>query len=281
MRILYVINSLGCGGAEKLLSELAPIMKKLKNIDVNILLLTSNNNMFYDSLIEENIKIDFLKYNNIYDPRNIFEIRKYLKDGHYDIVHSHLFPTQYWVAFSRLFLKKKNLKFITTEHSTHNKRRNKFYFRYIERIIYSNYDLIISISKETQQRLLKWISPRNIKKYVIIENGINLSEFVFAEPLSQKIIGNVIKDNTKFLCMVGSFKKQKDQATIIKAMKHLPDNIILLLIGDGPLRQYNEELAKKLGVNEKVKFLGIRKDIPNILKHLILLSCHLIGKDLG
>lgn len=279
MRILHVINNLGCGGAEKLLSELAPIMNRLKNIEVNILLLTSKNNMFYDSLIEENVKIDTLRYNNMYDPRNILEIKKYIITGQYDIVHSHLFPSQYWVALSRVFIKKKNVRFFTTEHTTYNRRRSKIYYRYIERIIYSNYDLIISISKGTQQNLIKWIKPKDMGKFVIIENGINLNGFFNAKPLRKEEIRNGIKGKTKFLCMVGRFTKQKDQATIIKAMKYLPENVILLLVGDGPLRQNNEELANEVGVSKKVIFLGMRKDVPNVFKtsDIAIVSSHWEG----
>ena len=37
--------------------------------------------------------------------------------------------------------------------------------------------------------------------------------------------------------MVGRFNEQKDQATLIKAMKYLPEDIHLLLVGEGPLRK--------------------------------------------
>jgi len=49
-------------------------------------------------------------------------------------------------------------------------------------------------------------------------------------------------------------------------MQRLPENIHLLLVGEGPLRMYNEELSKDLVVKDRVHFLGFRNDIERILK---------------
>jgi len=65
---------------------------------------------------------------------------------------------------------------------------------------------------------------------------------------------------------VGRFTESKDQATLIKAIAKLPENVHLLLIGDGPLREENETLCENIGVNERVHFLGFREDVPRILK---------------
>ena len=45
----------------------------------------------------------------------------------------------------------------------------------------------------------------------------------------------------------------------------LPDNYKLLLIGDGDLRKKNENLVNQLGIFNRVKFLGLRSDIPELL----------------
>ena len=66
--------------------------------------------------------------------------------------------------------------------------------------------------------------------------------------------------------MVGRFSEAKDQATIIKSMKYISEDVHLLLVGEGPLKDYNKRLAEDIGVSNKVHFLGFRSDVERILK---------------
>jgi hypothetical protein len=184
MKILHITNNLGSGGAEKLLSDLLPRLNKCKDIECDLLLLTDENNVFDKELIENGIKINVLHRRKIYSPLNIVEIIKFINQGNYDIVHSHLFPAQYWIALSRLFIKNKRIKLITTEHSTNNRRREKVYFKPIDKYIYSKYNKIISISEKTQGNLMKWLNvkEKHIDKFTVIHNGIDLTKFRNALP---------------------------------------------------------------------------------------------------
>nr|WP_281417322.1 glycosyltransferase [Clostridium mobile] len=280
-----MINNLGSGGAEKLLEDLIPLMNQVEGIEVDILLLTDKNNVFYDSLIKKYVKVDIIKYNNMYDPRNVFEIKKYIVRGNYDIVHSHIFPTQYWVALSRLILRNKNVKFVTTEHSTHNRRREKFYFKPIDKFIYSKYDMIISITEKTKDNLIKWIDPKRkkIDKHVIIENGVDIEKIKKALPYKKNDLADDIDEETKLVCMVGRFSEAKNQSSLIKAISQLPNNVHLILVGEGLLMDNNKELAYQLGISDRVHFLGFRQDIPRILKavDIVVLSSYWEGFGLA
>ena len=285
MKVLHIINNLGSGGAEKLLEDLIPRMNKMENVEADILLLTDKNNVFYDSLIRRGAKVDVVKYRNIYDIRNIFELRKYIEVGGYDIVHSHTFPTQYWVAFSRLFTSNKKVKFITTEHSTHNRRRKKFYFRYIEKFIYSQYDWIISITEKTRDNLINWIDTKrkNSDKHLVIENGVDIDNIRIALPYKKNELIVGISENTKLICMVGRFSEAKDQPTLIRAVSKLLEDTHLVLVGEGPLIEDNKKLAEELGIYDRVHFLGFRHDIPRILKtvDIVVLSSHWEGLSIA
>ena len=285
MKVLHIINNLGSGGAEKLLEDLIPLMNKMENVEADILLLTDEKNVFYDSLINKGVKVDVVKYRNMYDIRNIFEIKKHIVDGDYDIVHTHTFPTQYWVALSRMFTENKKVKFITTEHSTHNRRREKFYFRYIDKLIYSQYDSIISITEKTRDNLIDWIDPKHKKvdKHVVIENGVDIAKIKAALPYKKNELINGITKNTKLICMVGRFTEAKDQPTLIRAVSKLSRDIHLVLVGEGPLMGDNKKLAEELGISDRVHFLGFRQDIPRILKtvDIVVLSSHWEGLSLA
>ncbi|RKL61649.1 glycosyltransferase [Thermoanaerobacteraceae bacterium SP2] len=285
MKILHIINNLGSGGAEKLLEECLPLMNNIEGIEADILLLTDKNNVFDKKLKESGVKIDVVPLRKPRNPINIYYIRRYILEGKYDIVHAHLFPTIYWTSIASKLIFKNKPKFIMTEHNTQNRRREKSYFRYLEKFIYSSYDKIISISQQTQDNLISWIKPKqkSILKFIVIENGINIKKFIEAKPYNKLEINNKFTQDTKLICMVGSFKEQKDQATLIRAMKKLPYDIHLLLIGEGPLKEKNQTLVKEIGVEGRVHFLGFRNDIPSILKtvDIVVLSSHWEGFGLA
>ena len=285
MRIIHIINSLASGGAEKLIEEFVPVMNDRDGVEVEVLLLTDKKNVFDHLLKEKRIKIHVVKLKSIYNPLNILYIKKYIDDGKFDIVHSHLFPTQYWVALSKFFIQNKKVKFVTTEHNTNNRRRGKTYFRFLDKFIYSKYDSIISVSERTQINLVEWLYPdrKQIKKYKVIENGINLEKFIYAIPYKKSELHKEFHESTKLICMVARFDEQKDHPTLIRAISKLSSDVHLLLVGEGHLIERSIELAKELDIADRVHFLGFRNDVERILKtvDVVVLSSHWEGLSLA
>ncbi len=285
MRVLHIINDLGSGGAEKLIEETLPPLNKTKGIKADVLLLTDSENVFDEKLKDSGVNAGIVPIRNLYNPLNLYHIRKYIIEGEYDIVHAHLFPTFYWVSIASKFIFKNKPKFVMTEHSTHNRRRKRDYLRYLEKFIYSSYDKIISISQQTQDNLVKWLKPSEtqLDRFIVIENGINIDRFKNAKPYNKVDICNTFTEDIRLVCMVARFSEQKDQPTLIKAIKELPENVHLLLIGEGTLKQKNENLAKEIGVSDKVHFLGFRNDVERILKtvDIVVLSSNWEGFGLA
>lgn len=282
MKVLQVINNLEAGGAQKLIETFVPIMKSIKGIEVDVLILSEKGNVFHNNLEKNNINVFSIKNLNLYNPLQVFQIRKYISK--YDIVHVHLFPSFYWVSLAFKLILTNKPRLILTEHNTHNRRREKWYFRCVERFIYSSFDKVISISEETQKNLLNWLKLNNNKtnKFVVIPNGIDIEKIKNAEPAIIPEISK-LKEDSKLICMVGSFTPQKDQETLIKCMKYLPENVYLILVGTGELMERNKLLAQKLGVEKRVLFLGFKENIGGILKtiDIVVLSSNWEGFGLA
>ena len=83
--------------------------------------------------------------------------------------------------------------------------------------------------------------------------------------------------------MVAGFRYEKDQPTVIRAISYLPDNYHLLLVGDGERRQEFESLINELGLQNRIHLLGLRNDVPQILKSsdVIVMSSHREGLSLS
>jgi glycosyltransferase involved in cell wall biosynthesis len=278
MKVLHIINSLGTGGAEKLILDSLPIMKK-NGIDVDLYLLKSGDYPFEETLRNSQFSIHNSQFKWFYNPFHIFKIIPVLKK--YDIVHVHLFPALYWVALAKVFSFSKT-KLIFTEHNTTNRRVDKWYFKIFDGFIYNQYSEIVAISEKVRDMLSDKIKIESSKIH-LIKNGINLEAINNALPISRNEIDKSINETHKIIIQISRFQPQKDQKTLIKAMKLLPENVILILVGEGELKTECQELSSQLNLNHRIYFLGVRMDVPSLLKtaDIVVLSSHYEGLSLA
>lgn len=274
MRILHVITSLRTGGAEKLMVDLLPRLRELGN-NVELLVFDGTRTPFYEDLESKGITIHHLQIGgNVYNPLNIFRLIPYLKK--YDIIHTHNTAPQMYVALCRIFC---NGKIINTEHSTSNRRRKWKWFKYIDRWMYNQYDKVICISEIAEKSVRDYIggNPTNL---CTINNGVDIEKYKNALPNTE------IKKQFEGLhtaIMVAGFRWEKDHTTLIKAYSHLPENYHLLLAGTGVLEEQHKALCKDLNLSDRVHLLGMRTDIPSLLKsvEVVIMSSHFEGLSLS
>lgn len=255
MKILHVISDLSIGGAETMLVSIVKEMSKYDNVHVEVVTLYEGTSHLYLELLKVNVTLTCLSMKRGYPSiKAIFKLAKIMNG--FDIVHSHLFPSNYLVSVSSILSKCNNI--ITTEHNTFNNRRKITILKYIEKIIYRKYFRIIAISDATKASLANWLG--SYENIVTIENGVDKEKFLS--------VSESFKKNTEdyfVIIAIGSFSAQKDQATIIRALKRLPQNVVLQLVGDGVRRDELQKLVCTLGLNERVNFLGLRSDIPELI----------------
>ena len=278
MRILHIITWLETGGAEKLMVDLLPRLRDEGN-DVELLCIIGKRTPFYEQLESEGIKIHSLGKNgsNMYNPWYAVKLVRFLKKHRYDIVHTHNTAPQLFAALARVLC---SVVLCTTEHTTSNRRRDLKWYRPIDRWMYKQYDSIVCISDQAEENLKTYLGNG---KYNIctIYNGIDVERFAKAVPCDELVQG---KGKRKAVVMVAGFRYQKDQDTLIKAMGLLPkEQYELWLVGDGERRDVLKNLVKEEGIEENVKFLGLRSDVPNILKaaDIVVMSSHFEGLSLS
>lgn len=283
MKVLYIINNLGSGGAEKLIEDTLPILNKKENIEAELLLLTEKNNVFAESLKKQGIEINIIETDNIYSPTNIISIRRFIKDKNFDIIHAHLFPSIYWTSLATKTLLNSEFKLILTVHYTYNRRRDHFFFKTIDKFIYNEYDKVISISQKAQDNLLHWLGVNKKNKFSVIKNGVNTQKFNEAEEYKKNELCSTCTENNIFITMVGRFSEEKDQKTLIRAIEQFDENVHLILVGEGKLIDEHKEYVEKFNLDNRVHFLGFRNDIEKILKtsDIIVLSSHCEGFGLA
>lgn len=230
----------------------------------------------FASAIEENFNgnIYYSGLKSVYNPCQILKIKDFIQQNDYDVVHTHLFPTLYWVSLVKTFWRIK-IPVVFTEHSTHNKRLDKFIFRAIDRCIYRKYQKILAITPQVKQVLVQKLNI-NPEKVEVVYNGVEVDKYKQASPYAE---GTFFEKGATILMQVSRFQAAKDQKTVIRALTLLPQRYKLLLVGDGETKIECENLVQELSLQERVQFLGSRVDIPELLKtaDIVIQSSHWEG----
>ena len=261
MKILHYINNLESGGAEKLLTLILPLMQK-EGHEVHLAVSNINTSVpvYLEAFKKNNIKV--FNFNcSAKSFKNFFKIKSLIKSEQYDVVHAHIFPTEYWLALASASLNN-NSKLIKTEHRVTNRRRNYSFLRPIEQFIYKQYHTIIGITDEVSLALIDWLKSNN-HNFVTINNGVDTNAVKMSLTKANIEQYNFLKKENINLLMAGRFRDDgsKDQKNLIKSLSHLPDHYHLYLAGEGETMEDCKQTVKDLNLENRVHFLGMRTDI--------------------
>lgn len=107
----------------------------------------------------------------------------------------------------------------------------------------------------------------------IVRNGIGLEEFGSHAAASKRAIREKhgLPVDGYVVGHVGRFDPQKNHAFLIEifhALTRSSPDAYLMLIGDGSLRRATEKLVREKGLSERVFFMGVRTDVPELLQCL-------------
>lgn len=283
MKILQLITSLRTGGAERVVVDLAKQFRQSGD-DVTLLLMDGTRTPLLEEAEASGIAVHaFSKgWRAMRNPLLIFPLLRYLRRNRCAVVHTHNTACQVLAAVASCLVP---LHLVTTEHNTDNRRRRWKGFRVVDRWMYRRYRQIVCVSEAARTALDAYLAdPVLTGRMSVIPNGIDIRRFASA--------GSAVdlpgQDVHKIL-MVSAFRPQKDQQTLIRAMRQLPEDYRLYLAGgaetDADRRQLADcqRLVAELGLKDRVCFLGIRRDVPQLLAgaDVVVLSTHYEGMPLS
>jgi glycosyltransferase involved in cell wall biosynthesis len=133
-----------------------------------------------------------------------------------------------------------------------------------ERIFLPKADLIITVSRDTELRFLNRLHLDSNKIEVVYNNV--LSPLLHSRPLFKK--------DKQIIGYAGHFSHLKGAETLLYAFFLLSksiNDVILVLVGDGPLREHFEDLTTRMGLQEKVIFTGWVKNPLDFMRDFDIL----------
>ncbi len=116
-----------------------------------------------------------------------------------------------------------------------------------------------------------WIFPKkdiDSGKVTIIKNGVDPKRFNYNTEQRTKMRKTLNLDEKIIIGNVARFKTEKNQTFLIDVFSEIvkkKENAVLLLVGDGELREECEKKVHSKGLDDYVIFLGIRNDIPDLM----------------
>lgn len=227
----------------------------------------------------KSLKYDIKFYNqNIY--RKIFAFKdlwkayknlcNYLnKNPNIEIIHSN---TPIGGVIGRIVGHKFKKKVIYTAHGFHFYKGapilNWILFYPIEKFLARWTDVLITINKEDYAVAQKIMGNNGKKSYYVPGVGVDLEKFQIVSNEGQDIRKELkLKNEDILIIAIGRLDRNKNNSAIIKALSKLKQqNVHLALCGEGEMRAELERLCESFKLTQRVHFLGIRKDIPQILK---------------
>ena len=192
------------------------------------------------------------------------ELYKVFKENGYKIVHSHINALS---VFPLRIAKKAGVPIrIAHSHSTSNKKEwKKNIVKNILRPfskVYANH--FFACTKHAGE----WLFGKKIierKELNVINNAIDLKKFEFNEKTREDLRKEFgIKEDTIVIGHIGRFMKQKNHDFLIDVFNELikkDENLILILIGQGPLLNDMKQKVRDLKIEDKVKFIGQVTDV--------------------
>ena len=279
MRILYVQDSLGTGGAERSNAELWYFLRR-KNVDLKIVVLEHRTVGIEDEILEAGFDVTFLKPENILN--QVLELKTIIKRYSPDLVHSVLFRSA-----MRVRLAKPLLPFVHVESLVNcsyssiryrdpqiNSLGLRIYQFLNQRTQSWGTDKFVAITEEVKKHAVDYIHIPS-DKLIVINRGRAENPFVIRGSGNEEKLKLreelIFSTNEIFFVHVGRQEYQKGHIPLLKAIKENDKefkslNVHFLFCG----RKGNEtKLIKKFLENNrlstKVSWLGHRDDVMKIL----------------
>lgn len=269
IKVLHVVARLHFGGAEMRTVEVMPLLKEL-GVSLDFCVIGDSGGKLEEQVLDLGAKIIRCPLS---PSRHRFakQFVSLLRASDYNIVHSHGHLASGYMA--RLaykggikgrvvhFRSMGDGKKITLKRRIYHCAMRYLIDRYATAILAVSYGAMVHGWKSGWQ---------NDARCRVIHNGLDLTRFDQAIADRSGIRSELgIPPDVKLVIYVARFIPEKAHDVLLDAVPEVlstSSKIHFLLVGDGHMREEVQRRARKLDIENHVHFLGIRTDVPRLLK---------------
>ncbi|MHC5717069.1 MAG: glycosyltransferase family 4 protein [Nostoc sp.] len=218
------------------------------------------------------------------DIATLIEIVRLLRQEKFDLLHTHSSKAG---ILGRWAGKIVGIPVVHTIHGFpfHDfmpKWKRQFYIN-IERSVRPFTDFFITVSELNRQEAVK-LNILSLDNSQTVYSGIDFAKLDRSSNLQHTRHILKIPEGWQTISIVGRLDEQKAPYFLIDAFAKVLENhpnTLLLLVGDGNLLNSLKSQVQQLGIEDKVRFLGSREDVPEILKVSDIFALSSLWEGLG
>ena len=278
MKILFLIETLGNGGAERVLVNTLPELQKL-GIECEVAILFERDDLAVE-LEEEGITVHRLhltyKWNVI---EGIAKLYQLLKINNYDILHAHLFFAYFYTGLVKLFYPE--IKTVTTFHNLAyntypaNTLVKKLRKRVDAFIVNKLIDKKVAVSHAVKEHYSKHLNITDVDlifnsfPLVSIDNSLNVESNEILKKYADVSLYDL------FSITPGRLVKEKGHIYLLESIERLDKSAIQLchfIVGTGPL----EEDIKRVIAEKKLSNVILISALQQKTLFDLIKACHIV-----
>ena len=259
LRVVHIITTIERGGAELQLLQTARSLKEL-GVSSSIVYLKGKPEL---SLQFKELGAELMDLSNLSFSSKVLNLRKYVKERKFEIMHAHLPRSEVISYLARLGT---STKLIITRHNSEAfwPEMPSALSSFISRLISCKASKVIVISNAVLDFIVrnKELKSSSLKNVRLIYYGFNSPTSV---PRKKKIPTLELKVGT-----VARLEPQKNLETLLRAMALVKEhsNASLQIVGEGSERIMLENLSNTLSIGNFTEFLGKTDFVEEFLQSL-------------
>jgi glycosyltransferase involved in cell wall biosynthesis len=264
--VLEVIDDASMGGGQVHVLMLAKYLNR-QLFDIRVA--CEPNGFLADELRKIEVDVLPVKMDNRFRFSTLREVVSLVRRASFNVIHTHGGTAGFWGRVAGI-VSGHRPAFVHTYHGMHYLSKDSKcprWFKTIDRILLKYTSAVICVcSTDYKQGLMAGIVSKD--KAILVPNGIEVQKFCGPKRREELRAEFDVDESTIVFGNIGRLHVQKGHEYLLQAFNsvaRLYPKTALWLIGDGELRGELTRLTKAFGLTNKVRFLGDRLDIPDLL----------------
>ena len=260
LKVLYLLNYAGKAGTERYVETL---VKYLNGEKIQAYFAYNEGGLLVERMQEAGVSVRQIAMRRRFDLKAAKALAALCAEWDIDVVHCHYLREHYTALLAKRFNKK-----IRVVYTNHFVMANDAVTRISNRWMDKRQDQMIAVCNRGKEQLVAngWSGDR----ITVIFNAVDPAAWA-GDRASSTLRAELGLAEEDFVMLCASrFADDKGHKYLIDSVKRLTEisNVpfTLVLAGDGPLLEPAREQVKRLGLEERVRFIGFRKDIKNLYK---------------